>query len=356
MSEVAHTLGAMMKTHLDVTGPYDLGEIATMGFGHRNEDSFDGVMRMAFCLDGDYERHVGVEARQQNDRVELQIQTAAGPLSDGELETLRRQVARVISLDHDGEAFHQLCAADPVLSAVHAVAPGFRPANFYSPYEAAVWSIISARRARPQGINVRKRMSEAHGVGFDLAGERTLAVPTPSLLLAVESVPGLPADRIPRLRAVAEAAQQGKLSADRLRTMPPEEAKTELQQLPGIGPFYSALIVIRSLGHADVLSIEESRSREAIQRLYGIDHELSDAELTEIAEGWRPFRTWVTVMLRALSSRSRSVVPAAVFLLARTTEERCRARSSSRQQRARPTRRSREFWSNRPGGDVRTGK
>ena len=304
MSEVPHTLGTMTKTYLDVTGPYDLGEIATMGFGHRDERSFDGVMRMAFCLDGDYERQVGVEARQRDDRVELQVEAAGDPLSDDELEILRRQVARVISLDHDGEAFHQLCAADPVLSEVHAVAPGFRPANFYSPYEGAVWSIISARRARPQGITVRKRMSEAYGVGFDLAGERTLAVPTPSRLLAVESVPGLPADRIPRLRAVAEAAQQGKLSADRLRAMPPEQAKTELQELPGIGPFYSALIVVRSLGHADVLSIEESRSREAVQRLYGVDHELSDAELTAIAEDWRPFRTWVTVLIRALSSRS----------------------------------------------------
>jgi DNA-3-methyladenine glycosylase II len=303
MSEASRTLMPMTTTYLDVTGPFDLGEIATMGFGHRDERSFDGVMRMAFCLDGDYERQVGVEARQRDDRVELQVQTAAEPLGDDELEALRRQVARVISLDHDGEAFHQLCVADPVLSEVHAVAPGFRPANFYSPYEAAVWSIISARRARPQGITVRKRMAEAYGVGFELAGERTLAVPTPSRLLAVESLPGLPADRIPRLRAVAEAAQQGKLSADRLRALPPEEAKTELQELPGIGPFYSALIVIRSLGHADVLSIEESRSREAVQRLYDIDHELTDAELTEIAEGWRPFRTWVTVMLRALSGR-----------------------------------------------------
>ena len=223
--------------------------------------------------------------------------------SEDELETLRRQVARVISIDHDGEAFHQLCVADPVLSKIHAVAPGFRPANFYSPYEAAVWSIISARRARPQGITVRNKMSEAYGVSFDLAGQRTFAVPTPSRLQAVESVPGLPADRIPRLRAVAEAAQQGKLSADRLRAMPPDAAKAALQELPGIGPFYSALIVVRSLGHADVLSIEESRSREAVQRLYGIDHELSDAELTEIAEGWRPFRTWATVMMRALAGR-----------------------------------------------------
>jgi DNA-3-methyladenine glycosylase II len=102
---------------------------------------------------------------------------------------------------------------------------------------------------------------------------------------------------------VAEAAQQGRLSVERLRALPPEEARAELQQLPGIGPFYSALVVIRALGHADVLSLEESHSRDAVQELYGIDHELTDTELTEIAESWRPFRTWVTVMLRALGAR-----------------------------------------------------
>jgi DNA-3-methyladenine glycosylase II len=71
-----------------------------------------------------------------------------------QVEALRRQVARVVSLDHDGEAFHQLCLADPLLARVHNRAPGFRPALFYSPYEATVWSIISARRARSQGITL----------------------------------------------------------------------------------------------------------------------------------------------------------------------------------------------------------
>jgi DNA-3-methyladenine glycosylase II len=186
---------------------------------------------------------------------------------------------------------------------VHAVAPGFRPALFYSPYEAAVWSIISARRARPQGISLRTRLSEHAGHVFDVAGTPTWSVPTPSRLLAVEGFPGLPADRVPRLHAVAQAATEGRLSADALRALPPEEAKAELQQLPGIGPFYSALVVIRACGHADVLAPEESRSRDSIREIYGIDHDPSDAELAALAEGWRPFRTWVTVMVRALSGR-----------------------------------------------------
>jgi DNA-3-methyladenine glycosylase II len=287
---------------LDIVGPFDLREVAMLGFGHRDERSFDGVMRMAFCLDGDYERQVGVEAKQLGNRLEVLMQPAGDPLSGAEVGALGKQVARVISLDHDGEAFHQLCLADPVLAKVHARAPGFRPALFYSPYEAALWSIISARRARTQGITLRARMSEMYGAGFDLSGIRTLCVPTPSAVLEMESVPGLPADRLPRLHAVAEAAQRGELDAERLRSMPPEDAQAELQRVPGIGPFYSSLIVIRACGHADAPSLGEPRSRAAIQAAYGVDHELSDAELLALAETWRPFRTWVTVMMRALGS------------------------------------------------------
>jgi DNA-3-methyladenine glycosylase II len=294
------TLTTTTTTELPILGPFDLREVALMGFGHRDERSFDGAMRMAFCLDGDYERQVAVEARQSGDRLELHIQAVGDALSDADLETVRRQVARVVSLDHDGEAFHQLCIGDPVLARVHMRAPGFRPALFYSPYEAALWSIISARRARSQGITLRARMSELYGASFKISGQSALCVPTPSAVLEIESMPGLPADRIPRLHAIAHAAQRGVLDADRLRAMPPDDAQADLQQLPGIGPFYSSLIVIRACGHADAPTLGEPRSRAAIQQAYGVDHELSDAELLALTETWRPWRTWVSVMMRAL--------------------------------------------------------
>ena len=290
-------------TSLDVSGPYDFGEVALMGFGHRDEREFDGVMRMAFCLDVELETPVGVEARQYGDRVELTVHPPGpGPLDDATLAAVGRQVARVISLDHDGVAFDELCGRDPVLARLHAVAPGFRPALFYSAYEAAVWSVLSARRARNQGIALRERLCQQHGVSFTLAGRPTAALPTPARLRALESLPGLPADRIPRLHAIAEAAEQGRLSTERLRDLPPDEAAAALQQLPGIGPFYASLVVIRALGHADVLAAGESHAREAVEQLYGLDLS-APAELERLAESWRPYRTWVMVMARALLGR-----------------------------------------------------
>lgn len=283
-------------TTIALRGAYDLEEVALMGFGHRDEKSFDGVMRLAFCTDA-LDGQVGVEVRQNDDRLELAVH------GDGDLDAIARQVARVVSADHDGVAWAAVCATDPVLARVHAAAPGFRPSNFHSPYEAAVWSVISARRARPQGIGLRRRLSDAHGAVFDLAGVREAALPLPEQLLAMDGFPGLPTDRVPRLHGIARAAADGLLDIDRLTAMEPAEAMADVQRLPGIGPFYSALIVIRACGLTDVLSTQEDHTREAVERLYALDHRPGDAELERIADAWRPFRTWATVSLRAIGPR-----------------------------------------------------
>jgi DNA-3-methyladenine glycosylase II len=293
------------QTQLEVRGPYDLEEVALMGFGHRDEQSFDSVMRLAFCVDGDYERQVGVEVRQDGQRLDLTIlgTPGSGELDETATATIARQVARVLSADQDGDAFARVCAGDPVLARLHAIAPGFRPASFYSPYEAALWSILSARRPRAQGIALRSRLGREFGATFDLTGVPTVAVPTPSALLQVEALPGLPADRIPRLRAVAEAARDGLLSAARLAALEPEQALAELQQLPGVGPFYSTLILVRACGVTDVLPQTEAKARELVRQLYDWPRPLSDSEYGKLAEQWRPFRTWAAVLVRAMSGR-----------------------------------------------------
>src|SRR6476661_7728374 len=116
---------------IQISGPYDLREVALMGFGHRDERSFDGVMRLAFCVDGTHEDQVGVEVRQRGSTLELIVHDRPGHSAD--LVAVARQVARVISVDHDGEAWQRVCEHDPALSRLFAVAPGFRPALFYSP-------------------------------------------------------------------------------------------------------------------------------------------------------------------------------------------------------------------------------
>jgi len=279
-------------------GAFSLRESALFGFGQRaGAASWDGVMRLAFCLDGGFETQVGVELTQEANVVTGVVH------GDGDLDLIRRHVARVLSLDHDARGFAAVGECDPVIGALQQVARGLRPPLFYSPYEAAVWSVLSARRPAAQMAQVRAALSEAHGAVFELAGEHLAALPTPTQLLAVDEFAWIDPTRLARMHAIARAAADGRLEADRLLRLGPEAAMADLQQLKGIGPFYAALIVIRGTGFTDVLPIDEPKSLGMVQRLYGLAAVPTQAEFERIAANWRPWRTWATVLIRAAGSR-----------------------------------------------------
>jgi DNA-3-methyladenine glycosylase II len=284
-------------------GPFSLAEAIGFGFGQRDAAAGDEVMRLAFCMDG-YELQVGVELRQSEAGVHGTVRgpDGGGPAGAG-LDTVRRQVARVLSLDHDATGFLEAGQRDPVLGSVQRAAPGLRPPLFYSPYEAAAWAVLSTRRPPRQMMAVRDRLGHAHGAVFDLAGQRLAALPTPAQLLGLAAFPGIPPDRMERLHGIARAAQEGRLDASHLLALGPEEAMVRLREIPGIGPFYSALIVIRGTGFADVLPEREPILLDLVGRLYHGQGPVSGEELRVLAEPWRPFRTWAAVLIRAAALR-----------------------------------------------------
>lgn len=295
---MARTLIRMTTTFvIDPSGKFSLREAALFGFGPRDEPSFDGVMRLAFCVDG-YRDHAGVELRQDEaGRVHGVVTGSA------DLATVRAQVARVLSLDHDGAAFAEVGRRDSAIGRLQHAAPGLRPVLFHSPYEAAAWSVLSARRGRSQGIELRTRLSRQYGRTFTVAGQEQHAFPTPEALLAVDRLPGLPAPRIPWLHGIARAALDGRLDAAKLAAEDPEIAMAALRTLAGIGPFYAALIQIRATGVTDVLPANEPRVLAAAGDLYGRPDPLTPGELDALAQQWRPWRTWACVLIRAVTHR-----------------------------------------------------
>lgn len=288
-------------------GAFSLRESALFGFGQRvpfgqrvqaasGDDGFDGVMRLAFCLDG-YRQHVGVEVRQDGAGVHCVVHGA------GELDAIQAQVARALSLDHDGRGFAEVGERDPVIGRLQRAAPGLRPPLFYSPYEAAAWAVLSARRPARQMAEVRHDLSERHGASFELAGEVVPALPTPEQMLTVQQFPGVSEDKIERLHGVARAAIDGLLDVPRLMALGPQEAMAVVQQIKGIGPFYSELIIVRATGYADVLPRQETLARDLIQELYGLPSPPAPEAVEALAEVWRPFRTWSVVLIRAAADR-----------------------------------------------------
>jgi DNA-3-methyladenine glycosylase II len=277
-------------------GAFSLRESAEFGFGQRQAAGFSGTMRMAFCVDG-YTKQAAVALTQDERGLHAEV-------SDGApVDAVRRQTARILSLDVDASGYEEVGSRDPVVARALATAPGLRPPLFHSPYEAAAWCVLSMRWSGRQAAAVRERLSTAHGRMFEVAGESMAAFPTPAQLLAVESFPGVPAKKLERLHDVARAAIAGELDADRLREADPQEATARLLQIPGIGPFSASLILLRAAGACDLPIDHEPRLAEIVGRLYGLPGSATSVDMLRIGEAWRPFRTWVGVLLRATAGR-----------------------------------------------------
>ena len=286
-------------------GPFSLPAASGFGFGPNEgrPPAFDGAMRLAFAVDGG-RGYAGAFLRQSqaDGPVSVELELAAGANPDAALA----QVARVLSLDHDGEQFMRLGDRDPVLGDLQRTHYGQRPVLFHSPYEGAAWAIISARRPSAQAAKVRATLSERLGAAFELAGRTLWAFPQPERILELESgFPGLNDQKVARLQGVAAAALDGRLDVPALHELGPERAYQEIQRLNGLGPFYAGLVVLRASGFADApLLVAEPRVLGHFARFYGLDEAPSLERFTEIAEAWRPFRTWVTVLLRLAGDRA----------------------------------------------------
>ena len=250
---------------------------------------------LAFPVDGDW-RTVGVRLQQDERSGTVAGEVVGDPAIDP--EAIRAQVARVLSLDVNGTGFPQIGQHDPVVRRLQQRYPGLRPVTFWSPYEAAAWTVIGQRIRITQAARIKARMAEHLGERVGLHGDTLAAFPTPARLATLDRFPGLPDRKVRWLRALAAAALDGQLNAQRLRSLPREQALTELQVLPGIGGFAAELILLRGAGDPDHFPSHEPRLQRAMARAYHLDEPPALEQLRAIAEGWRPYRTWVSLLLR----------------------------------------------------------
>jgi DNA-3-methyladenine glycosylase II len=275
-------------------GPFSLDAVRTMSCGFLRGTrtcSNDGRVRVAFPADGSFDV-VGAELSATRDGAVLA--TVTGARDEAQVNA---QLARTLGLDHDARAFLRILARDPALAAVAARRPGFRPVVAYSPYVMAGWCVLSQRLAMAQAAAIQVRMSHAFGDVVDVGGEPVASFPRPQSILSHRAFAGVSAEKWTRLQTVARAALDGELEAKTLLASPYEEAHARLMKLRGIGTWSADGILIRGCGTTDALPISEPRLALALRDAYRLARVPSDAEVRRIAESWRPFRTWVSVLL-----------------------------------------------------------
>ncbi len=262
------------------------------------------VLELAFPVEGSW-RTAGVRVTQGPARgaakgaaqVKAEIVSPEDPGPEL-VAAIREQVQRIVSLDVDGTDFPAVGERDPVAGDMQRRYPGLRPIGFWSPYEAAAWTIIGHRIRITQASAIKARMAERLGEPVRFGDRVVAAFPAPERLAELDTFPGLAGRKPEWLRSVAQAALDGQLDTARLRAMPHQDAMADLKQLPGIGDFSAGLILLRGASDPDAVPGSEPRLARAVALAYGLPEPASPEQIHQISDNWKPYRTWVTLLLR----------------------------------------------------------
>jgi AraC family transcriptional regulator of adaptative response / DNA-3-methyladenine glycosylase II len=199
---------------------------------------------------------------------------------------------RLFDLDADPQAIAAALAADEALAPLVAARPGLRVPGAYDGFELAVRAVIGQQVSVPAASTLTGRLAARYGTRLDgtagPAGPLSVLFPRPADLADADLAGlGLTTARQATLRALAAACAAGRLNLD--PGADPEETAARLAELPGVGPWTVAYILMRT-GDPDAFPGSDLGLRRAMERL-GLEPGRADQ--------WRPWRAYAALHLWA---------------------------------------------------------
>jgi DNA-3-methyladenine glycosylase II len=92
-------------------------------------------------------------------------------------------------------------------------------------------------------------------------------------------------------RALATSVASGRLDLDGLVDADDATVHERLQAIPGIGPWTSTIYLLMVLGRPDVWPVGDIALAESVGVVKGLGHRPDAAEMLELGNAWRPWRS-----------------------------------------------------------------
>ncbi len=173
---------------------------------------------------------------------------------------------------------------------------GARLPGSFDPFEMAVRAVLGQQITVKAARTLAARIVSALGTGISTPIEGlTHTFPTPAGFCvpgeAIENrlgVLGVTGARARSIRALASALLEGDIELS--RSADPEVQMENLHALPGFGDWTVQYVAMRALGWPDAFPHTDSGVKKALSGL-------SPKEILEMAEQWRPWRSYATINL-----------------------------------------------------------
>ena len=286
------------------TPPYDFDLTAayhTYFQGRSGADNLDeGVYRRLLDLDGRLAL-VSVRSVGTIDAPELTLELYGDSLSDADAQLAAAHVEWMLGIDQDLHPFYNLANSDPALADLVTQFSGLHLPRTATLFESLVTAILGQQISAGVARTMRTLIIQRFGASAHFDGQSYYAFPRPEAI-ADSSVEELRTLKLTQRKSeyilgIASAALQS--DWPELSRLPDDDFVRQLTQLRGIGAWTAHWAMVRGLARSDALPLGDLALRRGVSRLYRDGEPVTDADVEEIAERWRPWRSYATAYLFA---------------------------------------------------------
>jgi DNA-3-methyladenine glycosylase II len=208
-----------------------------------------------------------------------------GALAPRERTEAARVARAILGLGVDPGEPQRRAERDPALRATAIALRGLRPPRYPDLFETFANVIPFQQLSLDAGMSVVTKLVRHFGQELMLADSRYFIFPRSEDIADAPTASlrrcGLSRHKAYALQAAARAIASGTLNSAILQRLPSSNALQYLQQLPGIGPWSAALILLRGLGRVDVFPQADSGAEGSLAALM---HLHSRSSLSRIVE------------------------------------------------------------------------
>ncbi len=208
----------------------------------------------------------------------------------------RRSTGKRARIDRWAPGRERLRAADPRMAALVDADPGLDPDELFADMPHDLWGalvlqVISQQLSLASAAATLVRLQALHGA----------RMPTPHELLATDVQAlrgvGLSGAKAIYLHDIAARLEGGRLDPERLRGLDDDDARNELTQIKGVGRFTADGVLMLALHRRDVWPAGDLALRRAVERVWGLEVPATVAQVDEVGERFRPWRTLAATYL-----------------------------------------------------------
>jgi DNA-3-methyladenine glycosylase II len=221
------------------------------------------------------------------DMPDVRLDIVGAAVSDDTTRNVTAMVRWILGFDTEPVPTAWLAEMEPRFEGVAAALRGFRPPCFPTLFETCASVLPFQQFSIDAGTAIVGRFVERFGPALTIADRTWFAFPSPQTVAdapvaALRDV-GLSRAKAVALQALARHALAGDLDSARYQSLPAGVALTELQTLPGIGPWSAGLILLRGLRRMDVFPAGDVGAARNLPSLLELTTRWSPAEASAFA-------------------------------------------------------------------------